>query len=1116
MKKQFTIRSIISIALVIIFAFIIGKKIYFKAADSGINAEPYIKNVSDKDIVVSGETAYVDSQILVNMKAGTSKKQLTNWVKKYGGVIVGEIPVSFTYQVEFPAGMSQKELEDIIDFLEQQEQVDLAILHYATLKDVESIGYSDEEWTPTEGQTPNTPFEETDDTWDSVYPDGPNWWAEAIWLSGIGNMDIEFCPIKVGIVDTMFDTSHPDIESAFIKAYQNPEDVATKYSNASDSEDEEIKNEASTYAHGTHVAGIIGARVNNHGIAGVAPNAQIYGFSLHGIDEKKYTATIEVEYAIATLLRDGVQIINYSMGHNDLFNIVAQMASQKNPNELTADEQSVLEKVENERRFLEAFFRHCESQYDFLFFKAAGNANNKSIVRASEEDLIDDKIQTCAGYRYYNSERDSSLSPEMIITNKKVSCKDETYFDDEDVRASILYIGAMDRIDKHGKFKPAAFSCIDADILTPGVDILSDFPEDRVGYMSGTSMAAPIASGIAAMVWGANPKLKASEVRDILINAQRPFESVLEFAEVPLTNTSDYAMLNGFYAVNAAIGKRESESIPTSSESSNLNQEYAVIMGCLYEEAENSPQIDLENATDIMLTITDDKELYQKDANELEEGGGFVFFVKPGKYRLTVDSSYYDPCEIEVTAEEGKVNYQALGLTREEVKKRLLNEYKDSLNTYYGNSYQYVVSLQRTEQSVGANTTAEDFDAGRKIGSVIDDFDDDGEPELLVIATDDDFNIIYEMYAVNGNEVSLVAHDTTIADDRYGNVTLPMSSRRGSEDCALISCFVEEATHKIFLQVSYNISAFIDGHCTFITNTRYAGGNFYDMHGLCVVGSSCEDGYPRYNLELLRMGVPYPNIKEIFESLSPLYDCFDDGIYEIFHARQNTIDLEYDENDRLSSIRARTLFDSQEELYKKPLEKRNTETLSIEKQHELYTPVIEEYDKKMKSYGASENGVTRATYYCYIDVDGNGTEELLVDFELNRYGGYKLNSIQDESGDCFGMYTIIDRQPVAVYEPHFRSMNEKGPFVRVLPGDSLVTIVNGYYLESYVYEYYVFKNNTLSDMPIMTANYTYDANYYVIDEYRYSQEEFFGLFKETDAYYMRIFHEDEFVPFVGE
>lgn len=66
----------------------------------------------------------------------------------------------------------------------------------------------------------------------------------------------------------------------------------------------------------------------------------------------------------------------------------------------------------------------------------------------------------------------------------------------------------------------ANFSCYGAekvDVAVPGVNILSSYPNGKMGYMSGTSMAAPLAARYASMVIAKNPKLSPVEVREILM-----------------------------------------------------------------------------------------------------------------------------------------------------------------------------------------------------------------------------------------------------------------------------------------------------------------------------------------------------------------------------------------------------------------------------------------------------------------------------------------------------------------------------------------------------------------------------------------------------------------------
>ncbi|MFJ7847241.1 S8 family serine peptidase [Peribacillus sp. NPDC097206] len=68
----------------------------------------------------------------------------------------------------------------------------------------------------------------------------------------------------------------------------------------------------------------------------------------------------------------------------------------------------------------------------------------------------------------------------------------------------VISVGATTSKDKR-----ATYSNYDSsvDITAPGDKILSTFPNNRYAYMSGTSMATPIVTGVAALIWSNEPKL---------------------------------------------------------------------------------------------------------------------------------------------------------------------------------------------------------------------------------------------------------------------------------------------------------------------------------------------------------------------------------------------------------------------------------------------------------------------------------------------------------------------------------------------------------------------------------------------------------------------------------
>jgi len=61
------------------------------------------------------------------------------------------------------------------------------------------------------------------------------------------------------------------------------------------------------------------------------------------------------------------------------------------------------------------------------------------------------------------------------------------------------------------------------DLFAPGEDILSTLPGSTVGRESGTSMAAPVVSGVAALLMAYFPELTGAQVKDILLQSVRTF-----------------------------------------------------------------------------------------------------------------------------------------------------------------------------------------------------------------------------------------------------------------------------------------------------------------------------------------------------------------------------------------------------------------------------------------------------------------------------------------------------------------------------------------------------------------------------------------------------------------
>ncbi|MCD7035078.1 S8 family peptidase [Metabacillus sp. GX 13764] len=122
--------------------------------------------------------------------------------------------------------------------------------------------------------------------------------APALW-----NEDIKGNKTVVAILDTGCDVKHPDLKDRIIggKSFVEGEDDYTD-----------------SHFHGTHVAGTIAASLNNQGVTGVAPEAQLLILKVLGKDGSgSYESITEaIKYAAGWEGPDGekVRVISMSLG----------------------------------------------------------------------------------------------------------------------------------------------------------------------------------------------------------------------------------------------------------------------------------------------------------------------------------------------------------------------------------------------------------------------------------------------------------------------------------------------------------------------------------------------------------------------------------------------------------------------------------------------------------------------------------------------------------------------------------------------------------------------------------------------------------------------------------
>lgn len=550
-------------------------------------------SISPEELCCRENICYVDSQLLLTAEAGTQYTDIKALVRKAGGKIIGCIPFSGDYHIDFPRGKTWEELEALCGSWEAEGFVERVTLHRVFPSEEHSLDYRQDPWGG-------------DDTWNQQKPAGNTWWAEAIRLPEVWELDIwdnlpEGAP-KLGIIDGSFDTDHEELQSVFRQLWYNTP----------------IDND-----HGTNMAGLIAARMGNGtDFAGAASCAEpkLYGFSMHGTVGVKgraadqYYSDVIFKYAISLMLGEGVRAINISLGCDSMI-----YAAQYGDPERKA---AALEHLEYYTESMTGFFRRAmDAGYDFLIMKSGGNGSRKNWVA---EPLS----QANYGYAHYGKE-DSGGEICSARFDELGAITDPV------VREHIVTVGAAEQADKKGTaYLRCDFSSTDCDVYAPGKAILSLVSKPGGSLVKqGTSQAAAIVTGIVGLVWAVNPELSAKQVKQLLIlsGGSRALEN--NKFPAPEYSGESVPLVDAAYAVKAAMsltGKGGSTG------------SLASVTGYLYT-MEQDGQGNLEEVprSGIAVTITGS----DGTVTELESSkwGSFDVFLPQGEYVLEANGEGFFP-----------------------------------------------------------------------------------------------------------------------------------------------------------------------------------------------------------------------------------------------------------------------------------------------------------------------------------------------------------------------------------------------------------------------------------------------------------------------------------------
>ena len=112
---------------------------------------------------------------------------------------------------------------------------------------------------------------------------------------------------------------------------------------------------------------------------------------------------------------------------------------------------------------------------------------------------------------------------------------------------NVLEVGALEA--DYGAEMLAGFSNYgnrNVDIFAPGGQIYSTVPDNKYEFNGGTSMAAPAVAGVAALVWSFYPNLKATQVKQIIMQSGlAPEAKVILGGDTSKTATLDEISTSG-------------------------------------------------------------------------------------------------------------------------------------------------------------------------------------------------------------------------------------------------------------------------------------------------------------------------------------------------------------------------------------------------------------------------------------------------------------------------------------------------------------------------------------------------------------------------------------------
>lgn len=462
--------------------------------------EPEEESIS----TLEDSTTYINDAITVFFSDDATLLDKKKVVKALDGEIVGKVDFMNEYEIKIERS-DFYEINNLCDELMENDKVE-----FASCSLTEKI---------TPDYVPNDPWNLTD--WDddaldrrSLYS---NWWIKATDTDKAWDYDEYFSDIDVGIVDSGFDPTHEDLEGKIVFPNEFFE-----------------KNNAPSY-HGNHVAGIIGATQDNEkGLTGIVRDGKLICIDWQANEEQgqKWNNSARIMTGFVNAVRAGAKVVNFSLGSSGTIkNGIDRLQIVK----------------DTQGKFNSYYIaKMLQRGYDFICCQSAGNGVYK-----------DDKFAYAV-----DASNNGTFCP-ITVDNAVKTVKGVT---PQEIVDRIIIVAAA-KFTGFNTYEQADFSNggSQVSICAPGYDIYStyykgdgkDYNYCSYAYLNGTSMAAPIVTGIASLVWSVNPSFTGAQVKHFVCDEENTKYEVADSSSKLHLPTGTMRMVNAQLAVEAAIKECE-------------------------------------------------------------------------------------------------------------------------------------------------------------------------------------------------------------------------------------------------------------------------------------------------------------------------------------------------------------------------------------------------------------------------------------------------------------------------------------------------------------------------------------------------------------------------------